>query len=137
METFIGLSIKPFANLLLRHLFLEGILLFKALRAVRRAIVESCCSVDDLSWKLFGRILYNIEAFYGQGASFGMLFGFILNPWGHFWSNFEPLESFLEHLVHIFWCQINAAAPKVPQERFKTASPVSKSRFDDHFGGRF
>ena len=74
------------------------------LRAVRRAIVESCCSVDDLSWKLFGRILYNFEAFCGQGASFGMLFGSILNPWGHFWSNFEPLESFLEHFVHIFWC---------------------------------
>ena len=80
------------------------VVLFKALRAVRRAIVESCCSVDDLSWKLFGRILYNFEAFCEQGASFGMLFGSILNPWDHFWSNFEPLGSFLEHLVHIFWC---------------------------------
>ena len=109
----------------------------KALRAVRRAIVESCCSIDDLCWKLFARILYEFEAFYRQGASFGMLFGFHFEPLGHFWSNFEPLGSFVKHFVHMFWCEKDAAAPKVPQERFKTASPGSNSRFEDHFGRHF
>ena len=31
-----------------------------------------------------------------------MLFCSILNPWVDFWSNVEPLGSFLKHLVHIF-----------------------------------
>ena len=63
--------------------------ILKALRAVRRAIVESGCSIDNLSWKLFARNLNDFKAFCRQGASFGMLFGFL----------FEPLESFLEQ----FW----------------------------------
>ena len=65
----------------------------------------------------------------------GCFLASILNPGSHFWRNLEPRGSFVDHFVIIFWCQKNTAAPKVLQERPKTASPVSKSRFDHNVGG--
>ena len=87
-------------------------LLVKALRAVRRAIVGSCCSIDDLCRKLFARNLCNFRALCGQGASFGMLFGSILNPWGHFWNSFEFLGSFLKHIWPHYRHYLNKHIPK-------------------------
>ena len=67
--------------------------LLKALRAVRSAIAESCCSIDDLWWKLFVRNCTTLKHLLASN----------LKPWNHFWSNFEPLGSFLKHAVFIVW----------------------------------
>ena len=86
--------------------------LFRALRAVRRAIVDSRCSVDDLCWKLFYRNLYNFEHFVDKVPPLEYFAASILYPWGHFCSKSEPLVSFFEHFLH-FECYKGAATPKV------------------------
>ena len=59
---------------------------------------RSCCSLDDLYWKLFARLLYEFEAFCRRGASFGRFFSFHFAPLGAFLEQFWTLGVIFEAL---------------------------------------
>ena len=66
--------------------------------------IASCLLDFFTSLKHFVAKVLPLGCFFHFDASFGMLFCSMLNPWGYFWSNFDPLGSFLKHFVHTFWC---------------------------------
>ena len=103
------------------------------------ATLQSCCGWGRVFWSplqpvlkngclaVFRKIQYNFRCTF---VTWGVHLKSLWPPGGHFWS---ILVGFWNNLM----VKKRAGAPKVPQERPKAPSPVSPSRFGDHFGSHF